>query len=109
MHILDLTFSDGRACRCIVMEPTNDAEDQAGIRSIFKAGYLSSIERRIPPCPEKLPWEKDRGHGDPVWRLHRFTLRKDAGAWLVEWPGGSARGNKDEVSAALRNNWAAGC
>lgn len=108
MHILDLKFSDGRACRCIVMEPETDKSDQAGIRSIFHEGYLAGIERRIPPCPEKLSWKRDHAAGDPVWRLHRFTLRKDGAEWLVEWPGGSARGGKDEVSSAVRENWASG-
>lgn len=105
MHILDLTFSDGRACRCIVMEPTTDEEDQNGIRSIFHDGYLTGIERRIPECPEKLPW---RRVSPGQWTLHRFTLSKHAYGWLVEWPGGSVSGGKDEVSAAVRKNWVYG-
>lgn len=109
MQILDLTFSDGRACRCIVMEPTTDAEDQAGIRSIFCEGYLVSIERQIPQCPEKLPWRRDRSSPEPLWRLARFELRKDGDQWRLGWPFGSITGSRDEVSAGVRDNWRDGC
>lgn len=113
MHILDLTFSDGRQCRAIVMEPETDEKDQAGIRSIFHEGYLTGIERRIPPCPEKLPWKRNHGSGEPVWRLHRFELRRRTSGpgndWHLTWPGGELfSSSKDEVSAAVRNNWVSG-
>ena len=102
MHIYDLTFTNGNRCRCIVMEPGED--DAEGIGSIFQ-GRLASAVRVIPPCPARLPWVKD----GEAWRLHRFTLRKDGGGWLVEWPGGSARGSSAEVSQAVRDNWRLGC
>jgi len=106
MHNYNLTFTDGKRSRCIVMEPKTEAEDSAGIASIF-CGRLAGIERIIPDCPEKLPWKRDPSSG--CWRLHRFTLRKDGAQWVVEWPGGSAAGGKDEVSAAVRENWNEGC
>lgn len=105
MHILDLTFTDGKRCRCIVMEPETEEEDAAGIRSIFQ-GRVASIERRVPECPEKLPWRRD----GKVWRIGRFELtRIGEGRFRVTWPGGSTEGGKDEISQAVRENWRLGC
>lgn len=106
MHIHDLTFTDGKRCRCVVMEPEGELIDQAGIRSIFLDGYVASVERIIKPPPDKLPWRRD----GQVWRIGQFELtRLDAGIFRVTWPGGSAEGGKDEVSAAVRENWRLGC
>ena len=100
MRVLDLTFTNGKACRCIVMEPGDPSEDEAGIREIFQ-GRLESITARLPPCPAKLPWQRA---GD-VWRLHSFGLRRDGDQWSLTWPGGSFTGASDEVSQTVRNNW----
>lgn len=40
MHIYDLTFIDGKRCRCLVMEPSEDEqEDLDGVRTMFHAVY----------------------------------------------------------------------
>lgn len=103
MNIYDLTFTDGKRCRCLVMEPAADEqEDLDGVRTMFHAGYLQSMERIIAPPPDKLPWRRD---GD-CWRIGRFELRRTGdGLFSVTWPGGEASGGKDEVSAAVRGNW----
>lgn len=104
MHILDLSFADGKRCRCIVMEPTTAEEDAAAVRSMFHAGYLVAVERVMPRPPAKLPWRRDGSGG---WVLHGFRLDKlEAGRFRVVWPGGEVEGGKDEVSEAVRANWA---
>lgn len=109
MHTYQLKFADGRACRCIVMEPESDPSvDISGVHSIFQSGYLVSMERVIAPPPAKLPWRRD---GD-AWRIGSFELRKEAGGlggWLLTWPGGELRSsNRDEIAAAVRENWLKG-
>lgn len=104
MQILDLTFTNGQRCRCIVMDPQSNAEDEAGIRSIF-CGRLEAVERRIPECPEKLPWKRDGS----VFRLARFTLEKSGDQWRLTWPDGEVVGDREVVSAAVRENWEFGC
>lgn len=106
MHIYDLKFSDGKSCRSIVMEPTTEAEDCAGITRIFADGYLVSLERIVPPIPDKLLWRRD----SRVWRLHRFELgRLAAGSFRVTWPDGSCEGDAEAVKQAVRDNWRYGC
>lgn len=106
MNFYDLTFTDGKTGRCIVMVPDADpAVDVAGVHSIFRDGYLTSMTRVIGEPPAKLPWKRD-GAG---WRIGSFRLgRLDAGRFRVTWPGGSAEGGKEEISQAVRRNWAKG-
>lgn len=106
MHIYDLTFADGKRCRSIVMEPTTEQEDCAGMRSMFRDGYVLTMDRIIPPPPARLPWRRD---GD-CWRIGLFELRRlESGLFRVTWPGGSVEGGKEEVSAVVRGNWRFGC
>ncbi len=106
MHAYDLTFSDGKTCRCIALEPDDDpGVDVAGIRSVFRDGYLVSIDRVIAPPPIKLPWKRA---ANDRWELNRFVLRKDGALWRLSWPGGGVYGDKDHVSAAVRENWTKG-
>lgn len=87
------------------METTTEAEDEAGIRSIFHCGDQMLIERIIPPCPEKLPWRRDGN----LWRIGRFELtRVMDGMFRLTWPRGSIDGGKDVISAAVRNHWGEG-
>lgn len=107
MNFYDLVFADGKTGRCIVMEPDEDpAIDVAGVHSIFAPGYLVTMDRVIAPPPERLPWKRvanDRRE------LHRFLLtRVSAGHFYLTWPDGSTEGDKDHVSAAVRQNWTNG-
>lgn len=106
MNFYDLTFSDGKTGRCIVMEPDADpAVDVAGVHSIFHDGYLASMTRVIGDPPARLPWKRD----GQAWRLGSFELIKlDGGRFRVTWPNGSEEGGKDEISAAVRENWSKG-
>lgn len=110
MHTYQLKFADGRACRCIIMEPESDPSvDIGGVHAIFREDYLVSMERVIAPPPAKLPWRRD---GD-VWRIGSFELRKNSSGlgndWLLAWPGGELRSSsKDEIAAAVRENWLKG-
>lgn len=106
MKVFDLDFTDGKRCRCIVMEPLDDEDsDKKGVQSIFHPGYVTGMRRIIAPPSEKLPWKRE---GD-VWRLHRFELRKfESGSFRCEWPGGSVEGGKDAISSAVREHWAEG-
>lgn len=106
MHTYQLKFSDGKTCRCIVMEPGQDAAvDVAGVHSIFHEGYLQSMQRVIAPPPARLPWKRV---ANDRWELHRFVLRKDGDLWRLSWPGGGVYGDKEHVSAAVRENWTNG-
>lgn len=106
MKSYDITFTDGKTCRCIIMEPDADpAIDVAGVHSIFHAGYLSSMTRVIGEPPAKLPWRRDGS----IWRIGSFELTKlEAGWFRVTWPGGSDEGGKDDISAVVRENWSDG-
>lgn len=106
MKVFDLDFTDGKRCRCIVMEPLDDEDaDKKGVQSIFHPGYVTGMRRIIAPPPEKLPWKRD---GD-VWRMHRFELRKlESGSFRCEWPDGSIEGGKDAISSAVREHWSEG-
>lgn len=107
MNFYDLVFADGKTGRCIIMEPDEDsAIDVAGVHSIFRDGYLVTMDRVIAPPPAKLPWKRV---ANDRWELHRFALtRVSAGNFCLTWPGGSTEGDKDHVSAAVRGNWANG-
>lgn len=107
MNFYDLKFTDGKTGRCIVMEPDADpAVDVAGVHSIFHYGYLATMTRVIAPPPTKLPWKRV---ANDRWELHRFVLtRVSAGHFYLTWPNGSTEGDKDHVSAAVRENWANG-
>ena len=104
MKVFDLTFADGKRCRSIVMEPSEDeAIDRAGIASIFHDGYVAGISRIVAPPPEKLPWKRTH---PGRWELGQFALMKKAdGTFHCFWPGGEVTGGKDEISAAVRQNW----
>lgn len=105
MRVYDLTFTNGQSCRCIIPEPQSEDVDLAELKGMF-CGRLESMKRIIAPPPDKLPWVRK---GDE-WRLHSFVLKRiDAGAFKLEWPGGSFEGGRDEVSAAVRENWEKGC
>lgn len=106
MHIYDLTFTDGKTCRCIIPEPESEAQELASMQAMFGGDRLKSMTRIVAPPPEKLPWKRS---GDK-WVLHRFELRKlESGYFRCEWPGGSIEGGGEEISAGVRANWADGC
>lgn len=107
MHIFDLTFTDGKKCRYLSPEPeaTEEAE-RAGLAAMF-CGRLASMVRIIAPPPEKLPW---RRVANDRWQLHNFTLTRVRAGWFyLLWPDGSTEGEKDHVSAAVREKWEKGC
>lgn len=106
MNFYDLTFTDGKTGRCIVMEPDADpAVDVAGVHSIFRDGYLASMALVIGEPPDRLPWKRDGS----AWRIGSFVLAKLApDLFRVTWPGGEATGGKEEISAAVRENWTNG-
>lgn len=107
MHIYDLSFADGKSCRCIVMQPCEDsADDVRGVTGIFRPDYLQAMTRVIAPAPAKIPWKKQ---SPSLWTCGLFALSKlDADRFHCFWPGGEITGGKDEVSAAVRNNWSKG-
>lgn len=106
MRIFDLSFSDGKRCRCIAMDAEEtEAEAIHSIRQGFHPGYLVSAEMIVPPIPDPLPWKKD---GD-VWRLRNFSLKRVGVGFLLKWPGGELQGVKDEVKSAVVGNWRSGC
>jgi hypothetical protein len=100
MHSYDLVFADGKRCRYL------DPDEDGLIPSNFHSGYLVSVERIIPPIPEKLPWRRT---GAKEWRIGKFVLVRLDDGFEVSWPGGSACGGKEEVSKAVRENWRLGC
>lgn len=105
MRVYDLTFTNGKSCRCIIPDPEGEDVELAGLKDMF-GGRLESMKRIIAPPPDKLPWVR-KGE---EWRLHSFVLRRIyAGVFRLDWPGGSIEGGKDEVSAAARENWEKGC
>lgn len=64
MKVFDLDFTDGKRCRCIVMEPLDDEDaDKKGVQSIFHPGYVTGMRRIIAPPPEKLPWKRSEDTG----------------------------------------------
>lgn len=108
MRSYDIVFSDGKKCRCLAPEEGAEEQDRAALADIFcRDGHIVSITRCIPPVPEKLPWRLDRAA--KCWRLGRFVLTKpDGGKLRLEWPGGQLEGGKDEVRAAVVENWTVG-
>lgn len=99
MKFYDLEFSDGKRCRMI------DPEGDGLAPTNFQPGYLVSMTRIIGVPPAKLPWKRE----GQVWRLGSFELVKlEAGRFRVTWPGGSVEGGKEEISQAVRENWAKG-
>lgn len=107
MNFYDLTFSDGKTGRCIVMNLTQiQPVDVAGVHSIFHDGYLASMTRVIGDPPARLPWKRQTA---TLWTLGRFALSKlPDGKFHCFWPGGEVTGGKDEISEAVRENWADG-
>jgi hypothetical protein len=107
MKIYDLFFTDGRQCRHIVPQPQETEEEELRITQAIFCGRLASMVRIIAPPPEKLPWEQQR---KGLWTLGLFILKRlDAEAFQCSWPGGEVIGDKDEISATVRLNWAEGC
>lgn len=107
MKIFDLSFIDGKSCRCIVLEESaDDAEEVRQLRNNFHPGYVVDVERVIPPPPSKLPWVAQR---KGLWTPGLFILsRIDAETFQLEWPGGSASGDKEEISATVRLHYLEG-
>lgn len=103
MLIFDLTFTDGKACRYLCPDPeANETAERAGLEAIF-CGRLASMTRIIAPPPEKLPWKQQK---KGLWTLGLFSLKRlDDGEFECSWPGNSFTGNKDAVSATVRQNW----
>lgn len=104
MNAYDICLTTGKSFR--MLDP--DADSLAEIMQAQRAKFgdeLLSVSRVIPPIPDKLPWKRCEGG----WQIGRFRLTKGDGDFTVSWPGGSVTGGKDEVSAAVRNNWALGC
>lgn len=99
MKFYDLEFTDGKRCRMI--DPEGDGLEPTN----FHPGYMRSMTRVIGTPPAKLPWKRDGA----VWRIGSFELiRIEGGRFRVTWPSGSAEGGKDEISAAVRENWMSG-
>jgi len=99
MHTYHLIFADGKTCTML------DPDEEGLVPCNFKPGYLVSMTRVIAAAPTKLPWVRD----GQVWRIGSFELtRLEAGLFRVTWTGGSSEGGKDEVSAAVRENWTSG-
>lgn len=107
MNFYDLVFADGKTGRCIIMEPDEDpAVDVTGVHSIFSDGYLVTMDRVIAPPPARLPWKR---RTETLWTLGLFALsRLPDGQFHCFWPGGQVTGGKEEISAAVRENWANG-
>lgn len=107
MLIFDLTFTDGKACRYLCPDPeATEATERGSLEAIF-CGRLASMVRIIAPPPEKLPWKRQHA---TLWTLGLFALsRLPNGEFHCFWPGGEVTGGKDEISAAVRENWAKGC
>lgn len=77
------------------LEPTN-----------FQPGYLVSMTRIIGEPPIKLPWKRQTA---TLWTLGLFALSKlPDGTFHCFWPGGEVTGGKEEISAAVRENWQKG-
>lgn len=107
MLIFDLTFTDGKACRYLCPDPeASEQTERASLEAIF-CGRLASMVRIITPPPERLPW---RRVANDRWELNRFMLtRISAGYFYLLWPDGSTEGDREHVSAAVRQNWEKGC
>lgn len=107
MKIFDLTFSDGKSCRCIVLEESDsDEEDCRQLRDKFRAGYVTDIRKVISPPPAKLPWVRA---ANDTWTLGLFILKRSVeGVMTCSWPDGEVTGDKEEISAVVRLNWESG-
>jgi hypothetical protein len=107
MKIFDLKFSDGKGCRCIVLEESaNDDEDKRQLTAKFRDGYVIDIRKVIAPPPVKLPWVRAT---NDTWTLGLFILtRIGEGLLNCRWPGGDITGDKEEISAVVRLNWESG-
>lgn len=111
MKVFDLSFSDGKSCRCIVLEESaDDAEEARQLISTFHPGYVVDVKRVMPPAPSKLPWRRS---GENCWRLNQFTLSKiidsvsgEQVGWCLKWLDQTLFCNdKESISAAVRANW----
>lgn len=105
LKIFDLSFSDGRTCRVIDPDPEGNAEESLrGYQSMFQPGYLVGMVQVVAPPPTKLPWKRDGSK----WRIGDFGLMKNTASneFILSWPGGAlVSKSKDEISAAVRENW----
>lgn len=104
MKIFDLSFSDGRTCRVIDPDPEGNAEESLrGYQSMFQPRYLVGMVQVVAPPPTKLPWKRV---ANGRWVMGSFELiRSVSGVFHCTWPGGEVAGNKDIISAAVRENW----
>lgn len=114
MKVFDLSFNDGKSCRCIVLEESaDDAEEARHLISTFHPGYVVDVKRVMPPAPSKLPWKRD---GKECWRLNQFTLTKitdedsgESNGWRLQWLDQTLFCNdKESISTAVRANWTSG-
>lgn len=107
MKIFDLSFSDGKGCRCIVLEESDsDEEDCRQLRDKFRAGYVTDIRKVVAPPPARLPWIRAT---QDTWTLGLFILtRIGEGLLNCRWPDGDITGDKEEISAVVRLNWESG-
>lgn len=94
------------------MEPDPDEQvERANVESIFHPGYVTGMRRIIAPPPEKLPWKRESGD---TWSLNGFQLKRSGigseKEFVLTWPGGILASKcKNEISAAVRENWESGC
>lgn len=100
MNFYDLEFSDGKRCRMI--DPDGDGLEPTN----FQPGHLIGMTRVIGEPPDRLPWKRQTA---TLWTLGRFALsRLPDGTFHCFWPGGEVTGGKEEISAAVRENWQEG-
>lgn len=104
MKVFDLSFTDGKSCRCIVLEESaDDPEEERQLRNNFHPGYVATVARVMPPPPTKIPWKRQH---KTMWTCGLFALSKlDSGDFHCFWPGGEVTGDKAAVSKAVRENW----
>lgn len=103
MLIFDLKFTDGKACRYLCPDPeATEQTERAALEAIF-CGRLASMVIIIAPPPERLPWKRE---AESLWTIGLIALsRLPTGEFHCFWPGGEVTGDKDTVSAAVRQNW----
>lgn len=104
MKLFDLRFSDGKGCRCIVLEESgSDAEEERQLRSKFGDDRVVNVTRIKPAAPSKLPWVRQ---SPGLWIIGLFALsRLPSGEFHCFWPGGEVTGDKDLISSTVRQHW----